>query len=33
MEEGEVSMKIDLEGVAEEDEGEMDVKYVFHVIM
>jgi hypothetical protein len=33
MEEGEALMKIDLEGVAEEDEGEMDVKYVFHLIM
>jgi len=31
MEEGEALMKIDLEGVAEEDEGEMDVKYVFLV--
>jgi hypothetical protein len=33
MEEGEGLMKIDLEGVAEEDEGEMDVKCVFRVIV
>jgi len=33
MDEGEALMKIDLEGVVEEDEGEMDVKYVFHVSM
>ena len=33
MDEGEALMKIDLEGVVEEDEGEMDVKYVFYVVL